>query len=141
MVDPFNGAKAAFYIGGELLIYQRDSHVEWPDMWDFPGGGREGDETPLSCLRREVWEEFGLIIPETDVRWQHAFPAMADPAQTSWFFVVMQRSEMAQQIRFGREGQHWTLMAPEDVMNLPNLVPALRGRLSHWLHEEQQEPI
>jgi 8-oxo-dGTP diphosphatase len=141
MVTDFHGAKAAIYLGGDLLIYQRDDQGAWPGMWDFPGGGRKGDESPLACLRREIWEEFGLIIPERDVRWQRAFPAMADPAQSAWFFVVMRRAEVARQIRFGSEGQRWALMDPHDVANLPNLIPALRDRLTLWLRESGSVPI
>lgn len=136
MNDGFHGAKAAVFVGENLLVYQRDSHVVWPDMWDFPGGGREGDESAFECLRRETYEEFGLWLVEDDVRWSRVFPAMDDPASDAWFFVVAVNRDHGAHIRFGDEGQQWALMPLPDVMNLPNLVPALRERLSLWLQTE-----
>ena len=141
MASDFHGAKAAIFLGDDLLVYQRDSHVVWPDHWDFPGGGREGNETPFDCLSREVREEFGLTISYCDVLWERQFPSMIDPRQSSWFFVVRQPAEFAQSIRFGSEGQRWALMPLADVAQLPNLVPALRDRLMLWLRESGHAPI
>ena len=138
---PFHGAKAAVFVGGDLLIYRRDTHVIWPGCWDFPGGGREGEETPFACLAREVHEEFGLDVTEDDVLWRRTVPAMLDPGQIAWFFVVQLPAGAARAIRFGDEGQHWALMAPRDVAKLPDLVPGLRGRLMLWLREAGGDTI
>lgn len=64
-VGQFDGAKLALFIGDALLIYLRDDlpHIPYPGHWDFPGGGREGSETPAACALRETCEEFGLRIP------------------------------------------------------------------------------
>ena len=60
----FVGAKAALFCGNALLACLRDTHpgLPWPGMWDLPGGGREGDESPEDCLLRELAEELGLTI-------------------------------------------------------------------------------
>lgn len=71
MENGFHGAKAAVFIGARPLIYQRDRGVVWPGYWDFPGGGREGDETPHACLRREVLEDFALDVPICSDRGDH----------------------------------------------------------------------
>lgn len=133
--DKFIGAKAAIFIGDDLLVYQRDRAVLWPGYWDFAGGGREGAETPLQCLQRETFEEFGLLVSEGDITWGRAFPAMSDPTDIGWFFVVQLDRTNAATIQFGNEGQRWALLSLSDVLKMPNLVPALRDRLTHWLRE------
>jgi len=31
-------------------------------FYTFPGGGSEGDETEEECVKREVFEEFGIVV-------------------------------------------------------------------------------
>jgi 8-oxo-dGTP pyrophosphatase MutT (NUDIX family) len=46
---------------GRLLMQERDEHAPVaPLCWSLPGGGREGDESPLANARRELEEETGL---------------------------------------------------------------------------------
>lgn len=141
MTQDFHGSKAAVFIGAHLLVYQRDRGVPWPGYWDFPGGGREHRETPQTCLRREVHEEFGLELPEDTITWARAVPSMTDPMFIAWFFVVHLPATAEADIRFGDEGQRWALMPLRDVANMPNLVPALRDRLTLWLRETGRDPI
>ncbi len=141
MEGAFHGAKAALFLGDDLLVYQRDSDVIWPDHWDFPGGGREGDESPFACLRREVQEEFALDLVPSDIRYEVHLPAIKDPTSVAVFFVACLPASRASDIRFGDEGQRWALMAPELVAQLPNLVPGLRERLMLWLRKDGRAPI
>ncbi|NTV01505.1 MAG: NUDIX domain-containing protein [Chlorobiaceae bacterium] len=48
----------------EVLLLLRDDipEIPYPNMWDLPGGHVEPDETPESCIVREMLEEI-----ETDV--------------------------------------------------------------------------
>tara|TARA_B110000902_G_C13734419_1_gene370289 strand:- start:321 stop:506 length:186 start_codon:yes stop_codon:yes gene_type:complete len=52
----FHGAKLALFGGDQLAIILRDDDPDMvsPNHWDFPGGGREGDEAPLACALRET---------------------------------------------------------------------------------------
>lgn len=54
----FTGVKVALLVEKSILVVLRDNKpdIPWPNMWELPGGGREGIETPLECLQREVWE-------------------------------------------------------------------------------------
>ena len=47
MMD-FHGVKVAVLVGDKLLMHLRDDKPGLfnANMWDFPGGGREGNETP-----------------------------------------------------------------------------------------------
>ena len=60
----FVGCKLALIHGAHILTYLRDDKpgLHWANMWDLPGGGREGDETPEACVLRELHEEFGLTL-------------------------------------------------------------------------------
>lgn len=50
---------------GRLLFQLRDNvlDISDPGMLDFFGGGREGDESFLDCIVREVHEEIGFYLP------------------------------------------------------------------------------
>ena len=50
---------------GRLLLQQRDTiaGILYPGMVGLFGGHREGKETFLECIRREVHEEIGQLLP------------------------------------------------------------------------------
>ena len=135
MDDEFTGSKVALFIGTKLLVTLRDdfAHIPFPNVWDFPGGGREAGETPLQTLHREVWEEVGLVIPETAIVWQRPYPSTGDRAQTSWFFVAMMPAGVELEIVFGDEGQEWQLMELPAFFALTRVVPSFPQRVRDWL--------
>ncbi|RHW17091.1 (deoxy)nucleoside triphosphate pyrophosphohydrolase [Sphingomonas gilva] len=45
---------------GRLLVQQRPEGKSMAGLWEFPGGKLEPDETPESCLIRELEEELGI---------------------------------------------------------------------------------
>ena len=47
--------------GNVLLLRRSATSHDTPGMWDFPGGGRENDETATECAKREAIEEIGPI--------------------------------------------------------------------------------
>ena len=137
MDNEFVGAKAALFIGGKLLITLRDDvpDIPFPNVWDLPGGGREGDETPLDTLNREVMEEVGLTIPSEAIVWQRAYSALSDPARSNWFFVALMPDGFVAEIACGDEGQGWTLIDLEDFFALTRVVPFFAARICDWLDD------
>ena len=47
---------------GKILITQRRSQDHLGNLWEFPGGKRETDESFENCLQRELWEELGIEV-------------------------------------------------------------------------------
>ena len=137
MDDGFLGAKVALIIGDQLLVTLRDdfAHIPFPNVWDFPGGGRDPGETPLQTLHREVMEEVGLIIPDDAFVWQSRYPSTGDPTTWSWFFVAMVPAGFEQGIVFGDEGQGWQLLSLDAFFALKRVVPSIPHRLRDWLDD------
>jgi 8-oxo-dGTP diphosphatase len=137
MDQDFNGAKVALFIGEQLLVILRDDDpsIPFPNLWDFPGGGREGNETPFETLAREVREEVGLDLPHSAVIWDMALPWSQDANQTIWFFVARLPIGIEDEIIFGDEGQRWDLMTPEVCLTCEQIVPSLASRLQLWMSQ------
>ncbi|MBL9047192.1 MAG: NUDIX hydrolase [Tabrizicola sp.] len=129
-MQDFVGAKAAFFCGAAVLTYLRDDRpgLGWAGHWDLPGGGREGDEDPATCLLRELHEEFGLRLSPDRLIWQRIFPSISDPARLSVFFAgSLSRAEIAG-VRFGDEGQGWEIMPISRFLSHTRAVPELQHR-------------
>ena len=127
----FVGAKAALTCGDAILTILRDTHpgLPWPGMWDLPGGGREGDESPETCLLREVEEELSLRLPPSRLTWRIELASMTVPSRPSHFFAgTLTRDEVAS-IRFGDEGQGWALMPIRDFLNHSHAIPEMQRRV------------
>ena len=55
---------------GRVLMQERDEHAPaWPEMWCFPGGGLEGDESPVAGAVRELAEETGVVLAPARSTW------------------------------------------------------------------------
>ena len=131
----FVGAKAAFFCGAGVLVYQRDDRpdLRWPGMWDLPGGGREGQETPEACVLRELEEEFGLSFgPERLVLAQEIVSITA-PGRQAWVFAGHISEAEIGRIRFGDEGQFWKMMPLAQFLVHPQGIPPLQDRFRAFL--------
>lgn len=47
---------------GYILIAKRNAQGDAANKWEFPGGKIEGGETPEDCLKREMKEEFNILV-------------------------------------------------------------------------------
>ncbi len=131
------GAKVALFLGDRIVSILRDDfpHIHYPNLWDLPGGGREGDETTFQTVARELEEELGLILPPDAVLWESAFPSNTDPTKWNAFFVAQMPVTAVDDIVFGDEGQRWALYNMDSFVGLPNRVPTYGGRLAKWVAE------
>ena len=130
--DNFDGAKVALFVGTRLIVIRRDDRpdIPFPDTWDFPGGGREGFETPFQTVARETLEEVGLYLAPSNVVWQKRCERTGQ--LPVWFFVARLPAAAAAQVVFGREGQFWRLACPDEVLTWPDVAGDLQRRLALW---------
>ncbi len=128
----FTGAKMALFIGDRLAVILRDDLPDLPyaDCWDFPGGGREGQEGPLTCALRECQEELGLVVPRSRIVWRYGFE---EDGQDKWFYVAKLPETATQEVVFGNEGQRWCLMNVQEYQTHPKAIPFLQARLQAYL--------
>lgn len=122
----------------ELLLIKALVPDTGQELWFTPGGGKEGDETDLSCLAREVREETGLEpLPEAVLVWTRSeqFVFMGDQYDQDerYFLVLTKRFEVAQQALEAHEqetflGARWWSL--DDIARSQELfVPANLGVL------------
>ncbi len=127
-MSDFNGAKAMLVHDGKLLTYLRDDKptIPFPAFWDLPGGGREGGESALDCVTREIFEEFDIELDQGRLS-GHPFPSHHQPGAVSWFFTARLRLAEIAAIRLGDEGQEWRMMPIADFISHPRAVPHFRN--------------
>lgn len=133
----FSGAKIILHCGGALVTYLRDDKpgIPFPALWDLPGGGAEGDETPQACALRETYEEFGLTIAPERITWGQSYPSVLHAGMRNWFFAAPVSPEEIAQIKFGDEGQFWQMMAIESFICLPDGIPHLQAQARDFLEQ------
>ena len=51
---------------GKIFIAKRSSTSSLPNKWEFPGGKIDSGETPEECLKRELYEEFDIMVAVGD---------------------------------------------------------------------------
>ena len=136
-ISDFTGCKIALFCGEELLTILRDDkdNIPWPNMWELPGGGREGDESPFECAAREVYEELGIHLTEDFLLWSKVYPSMLFEGKESVFLVGKLTQEQFDSIVFGDEGQSYKLMSIDEFFGSDKVVPQLQARLRDYLEE------
>lgn len=129
------GAKLVLLIGGQLVTILRDdrSDIPFPDMWDLPGGGPEGCETPEECVLRETFEELTLTLSADKLVWQQRFESPHVAGAYSWWFGAVLPDEVRHQIKLGDEGQCWRLIPPENWLQDPHSIAHFKPRVQAGL--------
>ena len=133
----YTGCKIALICDGQILTILRDDKptIPWPNLWELPGGGREGDESPFECVAREVYEELGIHLTKDCLLWSKVYPSMLYEGRQSVFMVGQLSQEQFDSITFGDEGQGYKLMPIEEFLKSKQAVPQLQGRLRDYLEE------
>ncbi len=137
----FSGSKIALLLDGKVLVYQRDDFpgLRYAGLWDLPGGGREGDETPLECALRETEEEFALRLDPAAILWHRAYPSADFAGLIAHFFVARLEPHHVDAIVFGDEGQQWAMVDMTELLAREDFISHYRQRLRDYL-ESQNDP-
>lgn len=134
MSGDFTACKLAYIVDGKLLVYLRDdfAHIPFPTMWDFPGGVREGNETPEQCVLRELEEEFGIKLEPSRLIYKK-IGINFNNTGNSYFFVAEGTPAEIDSIVFSEEGQYWRLMTIAEFLAHPSAIGRLKTRLQDFL--------
>ena len=134
----FTGCKIALICDGRILTILRDDKptIPWPNLWELPGGGREGNESPFECVSREVYEELSIQLLKDDIVWSWIYPSMLDENKNSVFLVGKLTQEQFDSIVFGDEGQRYKLVRLEEFLASDRVVPQLQERVRDYVEKE-----
>lgn len=131
----FVGAKVALICKDSILTILRDDipTIPFPDMWDLPGGCREGKESAFECLRRETFEELGInILPSNIEKWKY-FEDIVLHTKKSVFAIGNIDEIEIEKIKFGDEGQEYRLMKLEEFFENSKVIPEFKERVKEFL--------
>jgi 8-oxo-dGTP pyrophosphatase MutT (NUDIX family) len=106
--------------GPEVLLVQRNPEARFmPSAWVFPGGAVHEPETPAETALRELEEEAGVRIEQTDglatfSRW--ITPAQVKIRFDTWFFVAASPDGAEPEVD-GSECVAFRWMRPQDALD------------------------
>lgn len=130
----FNGTKGLVFIRDKIIVYRRDTKTSsFPLQIDLPGGGREGKESPFETFKREVKEEFGVIVEKGDILFSKKYQSVLDPNKEAFFMVTRPLNIEEKDIIFGDEGLEFLLMTPQDFLNLEDGVKRQQDKVAEYL--------
>ena len=129
----FVGAKVAVFVSGEIICLLRDVDrpIPWPGHWDVLGGGREEGESPWDCAQREAFEESGLELRRSDVKWARQY--VNSRGANVWFFVAEISEDRGTAATLQNEGQAIGRMTPDAYLFHDMAVPQFQQRLADWI--------
>lgn len=107
-----------------VLTVLRSSKESYPNVWTFPGGRLEQDETTFDALRRELKEELNLVEMEKILPLHRYQSRSKDFIYDT--FIVLVKKEFIPILNWENSGYAWT-----SIINLPGpLHPKTRKMIN-----------
>ena len=112
---------------GELLLTRRPLDVAQGGLWEFPGGKVQAGESVEQALARELFEELGIEIYDTDaIMHQHYdYPDQ----QVELFFYRVRRFSGVPQMKAGQLDLSWVNVSQLNKLQFPKANYPLIERL------------
>jgi 8-oxo-dGTP pyrophosphatase MutT (NUDIX family) len=120
--------KAVIRSGDTYLVLLRNSKA-FHGLWDFAGGKwKKALETKEDGLKREVWEETGLEVAES----QQAFEFHGHLDTTPVHFIIydVRITGDPKDVQTGEEHSELKFLTAQEILQLPNLMPYMREFLN-----------
>ena len=118
-----------------ILITKRCAEVTQGDVWEFPGGKLEGDESPADALIRETKEEVGLDILRFELisEIQERLPN----TMLTLFFYLVTEYEGEASLCESQQDLRWVTSSELTQYNFPKAnQPIIK-----WIEQKLQSPV
>ncbi len=111
----------------QILLSQRNAKQHLGNLWEFPGGKLEAQETAQQALTRELYEELGIVVQQCRplIQFIHHYPDLSVRLQV---FKISHWQGQPQ----SREKQPLRWVAPEQLRDYP--LPAANSPIINALH-------
>ncbi len=122
---------------GELLLIKRSSQMEYPDCWEDIGGRLEQSESPEDGLRREIFEETGIMDIEIikPLTMFHVFRHNEKKAENELMGISYWCKTNTLEVKLSDEHTEYQWVHPDTAFELTE-HPALKRYISLYMLEK-----
>jgi 8-oxo-dGTP diphosphatase len=119
---------------GRFLFQQRDNNPEilYPGMIGLFGGHREGSETFLECVVREIYEEISYFVPSERFAHLVSYKGL-DPRDGTFYSEIFVATDIPVDQLVITEGTILTIMLEEFATIEPRFSPSARFAVNTFL--------